>query len=66
MSNQATPSMVRAMANVLLDRDVDPFDQTEVIVTLIACGFGAKEVEAHFEAARCMAAMRQHHERNNG
>lgn len=59
----ATPSLIRAMANVIVDQKVDPWDGLRVGVMLIKAGFLAKEIDACWEPAMAMAAIRMQNEK---
>ena len=59
----SSPPVIRAMANTLLDSNIDLLDTTAVITRLIAAGWYAREVEACFEHAVRMAMTRRIHER---
>jgi hypothetical protein len=59
----ASPPVIRAMANTLLDSGTDPTDTTAVITRLVAAGWLAREIEQHFSAATLMAITRKINER---
>lgn len=55
--------LIRAMANTLVDHDVDPFDAMAVVKRLNAAGFTAKQIHKYYDPVVKMAATRRHHER---
>jgi hypothetical protein len=55
--------LIRAMANTLVDHDVDPLDAMAVIRRLKLAGFSAKQIVENYDAVECMATTRRHHER---
>jgi hypothetical protein len=59
-------SMIRAMANTLIDHDVDPLDAMAVVKQLIASGFTAKQIKGNYDALVLMALIRRRNtEREN-
>jgi hypothetical protein len=55
--------LIRAMANTLVDHDIDPFDAVAVVKRLTASGFAAKQIHKYYDPVVKMAATRRHHER---
>lgn len=50
--------LIRAMANTLVDHDVDPLDAMAVVTRLIAAGFTAKQIRENYDAVELMAMIR--------
>lgn len=51
-------ALVRAMAQTLLDRGVNPCDPIRVCVALIGAGFLSRDINECWEACRTMALVR--------
>ncbi len=56
------PALIRAMANTLHDRDVDPLNSIKCVVVLVQAGYPAKDIHTHFEAVTAMAIIRKTNE----
>jgi len=63
MRNVISLNVVRAMANTLIDHDVNPYDEADSIMELIRAGWSAKEIRPCLSAACLMACIRL---RNDG
>lgn len=52
--------MIRAMANTLWDKSIDPLykDDWEVASALVLAGWPLKNIDQHFDAVKMMAAIR--------
>lgn len=61
--NKVTSALIRGMANVLVDHDIDPYDMTASVGALIIAGFDIQDINEHYKDATTMATMRISNER---
>lgn len=54
-----TVPLVRAMANTLLDHDIDPLDAAAVVGALVIAGFSVQDIHQHYDDVVLMAMIRR-------